>query len=84
MNLFNIIGYIAAIFTTISFVPQAIHTIKTKDTKGISLPMYVLFTAGVFLWLVYGLYFKMMPVIIANTITLILASVILSFKIKYK
>ena len=84
MDLFNIVGYIAAIFTTISFVPQAIHTIKTKDTKGISLPMYILFTTGVFLWLVYGAYFKMIPVIIANTITLVLASVILSFKIKYK
>lgn len=84
MNLFNLIGFIAAISTTISFVPQAIQTIKTKDTKGISLPMYILFTTGVFLWLVYGVYFKMMPVIIANSITLILASTILSFKIRYK
>ena len=84
MNFFNIVGYIAAIFTTISFVPQAIHTIRTKNTKGISLPMYVLFTIGVFLWLVYGIYFKMMPVIIANAITLVLASIILTFKIKYK
>lgn len=84
MNFFNIVGYIAAIFTTISFVPQAIHTIRTKNTKGISLPMYILFTIGVFLWLIYGIYFKMMPVIIANTITLVLASIILTFKIKYK
>lgn len=84
MNFFNIVGYIAAIFTTISFVPQAIHTIRTKNTKGISLPMYILFTIGVFLWLIYGIYFKMIPVIIANAITLFLASIILTFKIKYK
>ncbi len=84
MDLFNFIGYIAAVLTTISFVPQAILTIKTKDTKGISLPMYILFTLGVFCWLIYGIYFKMMPVILANTVTLSLASIILVFKIKYK
>lgn len=84
MNFFNIIGFLAATFTTISFVPQALQIIRTKDTKGISLPMYILFTFGVFMWLVYGIYFKMIPVIIANFITLALASVILIFKIKYK
>jgi len=70
--------------TTISFVPQALLIIKTKDTKGISLPMYILFTIGVACWLLYGIYFGMIPVIIANFITLALAIVILTFKIKYK
>ena len=64
---------------------NAISTIiKTKNTKGISLPMYILFTIGVACWLLYGIYFGMLPVIIANFITLALALVILTFKIKYK
>lgn len=84
MEFFNFLGYLAAILTTISFVPQALLIIKTKDTHGISLPMYIMFTLGVALWLIYGIYFKMVPVVAANTITLALASVILSFKIKYK
>lgn len=84
MNIFELLGYLAAILTTISFLPQAIKTIKTKDTRGISLPMYILFTLGVLFWLIYGLHFSMIPVIIANIITFILASIILFFKIKYK
>lgn len=84
MDIFELLGYLAAILTTISFLPQAIKTIKTKDTRGISLPMYILFTLGVLFWLIYGLHFNMIPVIIANIITLVLASIILFFKIKYK
>lgn len=84
MQFFTFLGYVAAVLTTISFVPQALLIIKTKDTKGISLPMYILFTIGVACWLLYGIYFGMIPVIIANVITLALAIVILTFKIKYK
>ncbi len=84
MQFFTFLGYVAAVLTTISFVPQALLIIKTKDTKGISLPMYILFTIGVACWLLYGIYFGMIPVIIANFITLALAVVILTFKIKYK
>ncbi|MBP6409294.1 MAG: SemiSWEET transporter [Fusobacteriaceae bacterium] len=84
MQFFTFLGYVAAVLTTISFVPQALLIIKTKDTKGISLPMYILFTIGVACWLLYGIYFGMIPVIIANFITLALAIVILTFKIKYK
>lgn len=84
MQFFTFLGYVAAVLTTISFVPQALLIIKTKDTKGISLPMYILFTIGVACWLLYGIYFGMIPVIIANLITLVLAVVILTFKIKYK
>ena len=83
MQFFTFLGYVAAVLTTISFVPQALLIIKTKDTKGISLPMYILFTIGVACWLLYGIYFGMIPVIIANFITLALAIVILTFKIKY-
>ena len=52
MLLSDFIGYCAAIFTTASFVPQALHTFRTKDVLGISLGMYSAFTSGVSLWLV--------------------------------
>lgn len=79
--LFKFIGIIAAIITTGSFLPQAYKTIKTKDTMGISLIMYILFVIGLLLWLIYGIYLKDMAIILANAITLIFASVILSYKI---
>ena len=77
-----LIGYVAAALTTISFIPQLIQIIKTKDTKSISLPMYILFVIGIALWLVYGLLRMDWPIIIANIITLITASIILMYKIK--
>jgi len=80
----EIIWMIAAFSTTFSFLPQAIKTIKTKDTKALSLPMYVLFTFWVFLWLIYGIQIDSLPVILANSVTLILASIILIYKLKYK
>jgi len=76
------IGYSAAFLTTIAFLPQAHHSWTTRDLSGISLPMYSLFTAGVALWFVYGLYIESMPVVIANAITLILSSVVLVLKIQ--
>ena len=48
------IGYVAAVLTTVSFVPQAFKTIRTKDVSGISLSMYLIFTVGVLLWFAYG------------------------------
>lgn len=78
------IGLIAAFLTTFSFIPQALHTIKTKDTSGISLYMYSIFTAGTFLWLIFGLLTTNIPVIAANAVTFVFASIILLFKIKYK
>jgi MtN3 and saliva related transmembrane protein len=82
MDWIRIIGFIAAFCTTISFLPQAIRTIKTKDTSGISKRMYSLFTLGVLLWLIFGIYTTNWPIIIANAITLILSSVILMVKLK--
>jgi len=84
MDIVQIIGIIAAILTTSSFLPQAIKVIKTKETKGISLRMYILFFLGVILWLIYGILTKDLPIIIANTVTVVLAGIILSMKIKYK
>ena len=75
------IGYLAATLTTASFLPQAILTIKTKDTESLSLSMYSLFTLGVFFWLIYGVYISDEAIIVANAITLVLAASILTFKI---
>lgn len=77
-------GYIAAFLTTFSFLPQALKTIKEKDTKSISLVMYLMFTFGVFSWLLYGIFTKDLPLLLANLVTFILAVIILSLKLKYK
>lgn len=77
----EIIGYIAATLTTGSFLPQAILTIKTRDTEGLSLSMYSIFTLGVFCWLLYGMSISDNAIIFANAITFLLAASILSVKI---
>lgn len=82
MALTEIIGFIAACLTTIAFIPQAYHSWKTRDLSGISLPMYSLFSLGVFFWLIYGIMITSWPIIIANVITLLLACVVLILKIK--
>jgi MtN3 and saliva related transmembrane protein len=84
MQLSEIVGYGAAILTTSSFVPQALHTFKTKDVRGISLTMYGTFVVGITLWLVYGLLLNAWPIVLANTITLTLALAILAMKLKYR
>ena len=84
VSVVSIIGYLAAFGTTVSFLPQAVKTIQTKDTSGISLPMYLLFTIGTLLWLIYGVMAASFPVAVANSITLIFASIILIYKIRYK
>lgn len=80
----EIIGYFAAILTTASFVPQAWHTFRTQDVRGISLGMYSAFTAGVACWLIYGLLLGAWPIVIANLITLALATGILVMKLRYR
>lgn len=82
--LVDIIGFIAATLTTASFVPQAWHTFKTRDVRGISLGMYSAFTAGVAAWLAYGLLMGAWPIVIANAITLALAAAILAMKLRYQ
>ncbi len=84
MNLITILGLIAATCTTISFLPQAIKTIRSKHTKDLSFGMYAVLTIGVFLWFVYGIFIKDIPVILANGITLIFTATILCLIIKYK
>ena len=81
MNHQDTLGYLAAALTTGSFVPQALHTLRTRDVSGISLAMYGTFTAGVALWLAYGLAWGEWPSVVANAVTLALAATILVAKI---
>lgn len=84
MTLTDLIGTLAALLTTVSFLPQALQTFRTKDVRGISLGMYSAFTVGVALWLVYGLLLGAWPVVIANCVTLALSSAILVMKLRYR
>jgi len=79
----ELIGYCAAFLTTLSFVPQAWLTFRTRDVRGISLGMYGAFTFGVALWLLYGLLVGAWPIVVANAITLVLAFAILCMKLRY-
>ncbi len=84
MHASELIGYLAAFFTTCSFVPQAWHTFRSRDVSGISLGMYCAFALGVALWLAYGLLLSAWPIVIANAITLTLALAILGMKLRYR
>ncbi len=80
-NFTDWLGYAAATLTTAAFVPQTWLIFRTRDVSGISLAMYSTFTAGIALWLAYGVALGAWPVIIANVVTLALASCILVMKI---
>ena len=84
MNLQEIFGTLAAITTTISFFPQALKVIRTRDTRSISLLMYLLFTFGVACWLIYGIMRRDLPIASANAVTLFLSLIILFFKLREK
>jgi MtN3 and saliva related transmembrane protein len=77
------IGTLAAILTTVAFIPQAWMTWKSRRADGISLGMYTIFTSGVALWFIYGMMIGSWPVIIANFLTLLLALFILVMKLRY-
>jgi MtN3 and saliva related transmembrane protein len=79
----DLVGYGAATLTTLSFLPQAWLTFRTRDVRGISLGMYSVFTMGIALWLLYGLMTGAWPIVVANAITLALASSILVMKLVY-
>ena len=76
-------GYMAAVLTTAAFVPQAAKTIRSRDTSGISLSMYVIFTIGIACSFGYGLYLASWPMIVSNLITFALAAVILALKLRH-
>jgi MtN3 and saliva related transmembrane protein len=84
MPFVTIIGYVAALCTTVAFVPQVIKTWKSRSAKDLSLGMFSIFCAGVSLWLIYGIYVKDYPVMVANGATLVLAITLLYFKLTFK
>lgn len=83
MSVQDWLGGIAATLTTGSFIPQVWRVWQTRHTKDISLLMYTFFTAGVTLWLAYGILLDAWPVIIANSVTLLLAGTVLVLKIRF-
>ena len=84
MNDMEWTGYVAATLTTLAFVPQALKTIRSKDTRSISLGMYVVFTIGIAFWLAYGIVLGSLPMILSNIVTFGLSATILAMKLKYK
>jgi len=80
----EVVGYAAAGLTTLSFIPQAVHSWSTRDLSGISLSMYALFTLGVGLWMLYGIALGSWPIILANAITLALAGSVLVLKVRHR
>lgn len=80
----ELLGYIAAFCTTVAFVPQVVKTYKSKSAASLSLGMFLFFTGGVVLWLIYGIMINEYPIIAANVVTLILAVTLIYFKLRYK
>lgn len=79
----DLFGYLAASCTTLSFLPQVIQVWRTRSTRDLSLPMYLMFVAGVVCWLAYGILLRAWPIIVANTITLALAGSVLVMKLAF-
>ncbi|WP_437816098.1 SemiSWEET transporter [Sorangium sp. So ce1078] len=77
------LGLVAATLTTISFLPQVLRTLRTRDTRSISVGMYAAFVTGVGLWLVYGLLTGDVPIIVANAITFVLSGIVFVLKLRY-
>ena len=84
IDIYEIIGLIAAAITTVSFVPQVYKTWKSKSVESLSLTMYIAFFIGIVLWLIYGIHLNSLPMILANSITAVLALMLIIFKFRYK
>ena len=84
MTLADFIGLSAGTLTTISFVPQVIKTWRSKSADDISTAMFSLFSLGLILWLIYGVYLQSLPIILANAVTLFLTAVMLTLKYRYR
>lgn len=78
------LGLFAAVLTTVGFIPQAAKIIRTKNTRDLSLVMYIILSIGVLSWLVYGILIDDLPVILANAVTSVFIITILILKIRYK
>ena len=83
-NSITTLGLIAGVLTTIAYLPQLIKTCQTKSAHDLSWSMLIVLCTGIILWLVYGFYVQDIPIIAANIVTFIFASMILILKIKYK
>lgn len=81
--LIELLGYLAAVLTSVAFAPQALRTLRSRDTKAISAGTYALFTAGAACWLIYGLAIGSMPVVLANAVTVVLTALILVLKLRH-
>ena len=84
MGWITVLGFSAAFLTTLAFLPQVLKVFKTRHTKDLSLGMYVVLVAGILLWLTYGLLIHDLPIVLANSVTFVLASSILVLKLIYK
>ena len=84
ITLIDVVGSAAACLTTISFVPQAWQSFRTRDVSGISLGMYSVFTAGVAMWLAYGVLMDSWPIVVANAVTLVFSIAILAMKLRFR
>lgn len=83
MRLTSLLGFLAGILTTISFVPQVLHAWRSKSCDDLSWGMLLTFSGGVVLWLVYGIRLWAMPIIVANAVTLALLLAIMTLKVRY-
>ena len=83
MRLTSLLGFMAGILTTISFVPQVLHAWRSKSCDDLSWGMLLTFSGGVVLWMVYGIRLWAMPIIVANAITLALLLIIMVLKVRY-
>ena len=79
----DLIGALAGALTTIAFIPQAWRIWKTRSARDLSLPMYLIFTCGVPLWLIYGMLLGALPIVACNGVTLLLAGMVLAMKLKF-
>lgn len=83
MSIERVVGLPAAALTTVSFVPQVYRSLRTRDTRSISLGMYAVFTLGTGLWLIYGIMLHDLPITLANAVTFLLALMVLAFKLRF-
>jgi MtN3 and saliva related transmembrane protein len=83
MTWVDFLGLIATCLTTASFVFQVVHTYKSRDVSGVSLPTYATITAGLALWIAYGIARNDMPLILANCVMVCLTGAIMVMKIRF-
>ena len=83
MSTTTMLGFLAGLLTTISFLPQVVKTWKSRSASDLSLGMLFVFSVGVICWLVYGLLLQEMPMILWNAVTLFLVLIILIMKLKF-